>query len=74
MQTVLRNGAQGQWNVSPGAVDGQFGPQTKHSVEAFQQWGHVHVDGVVGDQTWAESLHAMSSTLESATGLEFVLN
>ena len=30
-------------------------------------------DGIVGDQTWAVSLHALSATLESAVGLEYVI-
>jgi hypothetical protein len=40
---------------------------------AFQVWGGVPSDGVVGDQTWAVSLHAASATLESAVGLQFVI-
>src|SRR6266566_2018637 len=65
LQQVLTNGASGQWNTTPGAVDGSFGPNTKASVKAFQAWGGVPSDGVVGDQTWAVSLHAASATLES---------
>ena len=53
-------------------VDGQFGPQTRASVEAFQGWGGVAVDGIVGEQTWDVSLHAASATLETQVGLEFV--
>ena len=56
----------------PGAVDGSFGPQTKASVKAFQTWGEVPSDGVVGDRTWSVSLHAAGATLESAVGLQFV--
>lgn len=72
LQTLLTNGAAGQWNVTPQGIDGNFGPHTKASVEAFQSWGGVTVDGVVGDQTWAVSLHAASQTLETAVGLNFV--
>jgi len=32
------------------------------------------VDALVGDQTWAVSLHAASATLESAVGLNFVID
>jgi peptidoglycan hydrolase-like protein with peptidoglycan-binding domain len=73
LQSVLTNGAAGQWNTTPGPLDGDFGPQTKQSVEALQAWGGVSVDGIVGDQTWSVSLHAMSATLESVVGLEFVI-
>jgi peptidoglycan hydrolase-like protein with peptidoglycan-binding domain len=72
LQTVLSNGA-GQWNTGPGAIDGTFGPHTRSSVEAFQHWGHVAADGIVGDQTWSVSLHAASATLETEVGLEFVI-
>jgi len=72
LQTVLTNGAPGQWGTTSQGVDGDFGPHTRASVEAFQAWGRVGVDGVVGDQTWAVSLHAMNATLESAVGLNFV--
>ncbi len=73
LQTLLTNGAEGDWSVTPQGIDGQFGPLTKASVEAFQSWGGVTVDGIVGDQTWSVSLHAANSTLESAVGLNFVI-
>jgi peptidoglycan hydrolase-like protein with peptidoglycan-binding domain len=74
LQTLLTNGALGEWGSTPQGIDGIFGPKTKASVEAFQTWGGVTVDGVVGDQTWAVSLHAASATLESAVGLNFVID
>jgi peptidoglycan hydrolase-like protein with peptidoglycan-binding domain len=73
LQTVLTNGASGQWGTTPLGIDGDFGPNTKASVQAFQTWGGVTADGVVGDQTWSVSLHATSSTLESAVGLQYVI-
>ena len=73
LQTLLTNGAPGQWNTTPQGIDGNFGPHTKASVVAFQAWGGVEQDGVVGDQTWAVSLHAASATLETAVGLQFVV-
>jgi peptidoglycan hydrolase-like protein with peptidoglycan-binding domain len=74
LQTLLTNGASGAWTITPQGLDGSFGPHTKASVQAFQTWGGVASDGVVGDQTWAVSLHAASATLESAVGLKFVLD
>jgi peptidoglycan hydrolase-like protein with peptidoglycan-binding domain len=73
LQQLLTNGAQGAWNVTPQGIDGDFGPKTKASVKAFQTWGGVTSDGVVGDRTWAVSLHAASSTLETAVGLQYVV-
>ena len=72
LQTLLTNGA-GDWGTPPGGIDGQFGPKTLASVEAFQKWGHVAADGIIGDQTWDVSLHAMSRTLETAVGLQYVI-
>ena len=73
LQTLLTNGASGQWGTTPQGIDGKFGPKTKASVEAFQAWGGVAADGIVGDQTWSVSLHAAGSTLETAVGLNFVI-
>jgi peptidoglycan hydrolase-like protein with peptidoglycan-binding domain len=73
LQTVLTNGAEGQWVTLPLGIDGNFGPNTRASVEAFQSWGGVEAGGIVGDQTWSVSLHAAGATLESAVGLSFVV-
>jgi peptidoglycan hydrolase-like protein with peptidoglycan-binding domain len=73
LQTVLTNGAPGQWNTTPGAIDGDFGPHTRASVVAFQSWGGVAADGIVGDRTWSVSLHAASATLETEVGLQYVI-
>jgi peptidoglycan hydrolase-like protein with peptidoglycan-binding domain len=74
LQNLLTNGAPGQWITTPQGIDGTFGPKTKAAVEAFQTWGGVAKDGIVGDQTWAVSLHAASATLETAVGLNFVVH
>jgi peptidoglycan hydrolase-like protein with peptidoglycan-binding domain len=71
LQNVLTNGAPGQWETTPGPIDEQFGPKTKKAVKAFQKWAGVRADGVVGDRTWAASLHALNATLETTVGLNF---
>ena len=71
LQEVLAAGADsGDW-PSPGEADGDFGAETKKSVEGFQKWGKVDADGIVGDKTWAVPLHATNSTLETAVGLDW---
>ena len=42
-------------------------------MKAFQTWGGVASDGIVGDHTWSVSLHAASATLETQVGLQFVI-
>lgn len=74
LQTVLTNGADQWGGVTPQGIDGDFGPHTKSAVEAFQGWGQVAADGIVGDQTWSVSLHAASATLETAAGLQYVID
>jgi peptidoglycan hydrolase-like protein with peptidoglycan-binding domain len=73
LQTLLTNGAPGQWNVTPQGIDGDFGPKTAAAVKAFQIWGGVAADGAIGDQTWSVSLHAMNATLETKVGLNFAI-
>ena len=73
LQQVLTNGASGHWNTTPQGVDGDFGPHTKSSVEAFQRWGKVTADGIVGDQTWSVSFHTANATLETEVGLKYII-
>ena len=55
--------------TDPGLVDGDFGPKTKAAVNAYQQDRAVHVDGIVGDQTWWVPAGAAGATLASLSGL-----
>ena len=71
---VLTNGAADWWGVTPQGIDGIFGPHTRAAVEAFQSWGGAAVDGIVGDQTWSVSMHALSATLETTVGLQYVIS
>jgi len=50
---------------TPGPADGWFGPQTKASVQDFQQGG----SGVVDEQTWFEGVGAMGLSLEGLAGM-----
>ena len=71
LQTALNLG---RGDFSPDAdppldTDGVFGPLTARAVSGTQAMAHVSVDGVVGLQTWALSVHANSGTLASLTGV-----
>ena len=55
--------------TDPGLVDGDFGPKTEAAVKAYQQDRAVHVDGIVGDQTWWVPSGAAGATLASLSGL-----
>lgn len=72
LQEVLADGA-GQWVTGPGQVDGNFGPKTRASVEAFQKWGKVKVDGEVGDRTWSVPIGEHSTDLEVVVGLQYIV-
>jgi peptidoglycan hydrolase-like protein with peptidoglycan-binding domain len=58
--------------TDPGPVDGDFGPQTEAAVKAYQQDRAIHVDGIVGDQTWWAPAGAAGATLASLSGLTTV--
>lgn len=38
--------------ISPGGIDGMFGPLTQRAVKTFQKRARVDVDGTVGPDTW----------------------
>jgi peptidoglycan hydrolase-like protein with peptidoglycan-binding domain len=70
LQRALNNGRS---EFAPGtpalATDGTYGPKTKTMVEAFQRWGEVPDDGIVGLRTWGVSLHAAGQVLASVVGV-----
>lgn len=72
--TALQNGLKkySTPETDPGAVDGDFGPKTDAAVKAYQQDRAVHVDGIVGDQTWWTPAGAAGATLASLSGLTTV--
>ena len=43
--------------ISPGPIDGEFGPKTRAAVVAYQRKHHLEVDGVVGAKTWSALTH-----------------
>ena len=57
LQSLLTIGAPAV-ERDPEGIDGDFGSKTKAAVHAFQAWGGVTENGVVGKQTWSVSLHA----------------
>jgi murein L,D-transpeptidase YcbB/YkuD len=69
-ETVLTNGAPGQWGTTRQAIDGNFGPDAQALVKAFQTWAGVTADGVIDDATWSVSLRAAGATLDSQVGLK----
>ncbi|MFI0779497.1 protein kinase [Streptomyces sp. NPDC021212] len=40
------------YDIGPYGVDGNFGYDTRLSVRDFQNSHHLHVDGIVGEDTW----------------------
>ncbi|GAA3915865.1 hypothetical protein GCM10023084_78980 [Streptomyces lacrimifluminis] len=38
--------------ISPGGIDGMFGPLTMGAVERYQKRVHLEVDGIAGPRTW----------------------
>ncbi len=45
------------YHIDP-SEHGEFGPSTKRAVQEFQQRRHLLVDGVIGEDTWAEMVEA----------------
>ena len=72
--TALQKGLKkyGTSATDPGPVDGDFGPMTEAAVKAYQQDRGVHVDGIVGDQTWWAPSGAAGATLASLSELTTV--
>lgn len=72
LQEVLSGAGVATWDTGPGPADGEFGPQTRASVESFQRWAKIKVDGRVGDRTWTVLLGEIAYDLEHAVSLDFV--
>ncbi|MEV0821935.1 peptidoglycan-binding domain-containing protein [Nonomuraea rubra] len=66
LQTVLTDYAPGRWEITPREVSGIFDLATTKTVEAFQEWHGLSIDGVVGPNTWAAHLSNAGPTLEVA--------
>jgi murein L,D-transpeptidase YcbB/YkuD len=65
LQTALNEG-RGSWAPTSNkvlAVDGDYGPDTAAAVKGAQQEGGITIDGIVGLQTWALSVHAAGQVL-----------
>lgn len=48
--------------ISPGKIDGIYGPKTEAAVKAFQKKAGLTVDGIVGKKTWAALFGNRSSS------------
>jgi peptidoglycan hydrolase-like protein with peptidoglycan-binding domain len=51
LQRLLKQTNVDRWD--PGAVDGDFGPNTERAVKNFQRDTSLEDDGIVGPETWA---------------------
>jgi peptidoglycan hydrolase-like protein with peptidoglycan-binding domain len=51
------------------ALDGIYGPLTAGAVKGAQSMGGIGVDGIVGMQTWALSVHAAGQVLADLCGV-----
>jgi peptidoglycan hydrolase-like protein with peptidoglycan-binding domain len=51
------------------ALDGDYGPETTTAVRGAQQEGGIGVDGIVGLQSWALSVHAAGEVLADLCGV-----
>jgi peptidoglycan hydrolase-like protein with peptidoglycan-binding domain len=75
---VLREGASGasviklqqllqRAGISPGSIDGQFGPGTQSAVIRYQVSRGLSADGIVGPQTWS-ALESNKAPVSGTTG------
>jgi peptidoglycan hydrolase-like protein with peptidoglycan-binding domain len=71
LQEILTQNAHGRWETTPDAVTGTFEQSTATAVQAFQRWSSIHIDGQVGDQTWASAIGDGQVSLEDTVGLKY---
>ena len=58
---------------SSGRVDGNFGRKTERAVFAFQRQQRLHVDGIVGQETWSALRGSDSSVTNASVGTQRAL-
>src|SRR5215213_3267620 len=68
LQQGLQTYGGGGSPTDPGAIDGDFGPNTESAAKAYQGERGVGVDGIVGDRTWWVPAGAAGATLASLAG------
>ena len=71
LQNVLNEG-RGSFAPSSNpvlALDGDYGPHTATAVRGAQGEGGIPVDGIVGLQTWALSVHAAGEVIADLCGV-----
>ena len=63
-QELLATVAASGVGVTPGAIDGQFGPMTENSTRKFQEQTAALIDGIVGPETAGKMIEIVSDNRE----------